>query len=556
MKSRNANDRPSPLMTSRKSCRLWLSLMLAFLCASCAGGQGRSPCPNGEKCLEVGNTAEPFTLDPSRANLVTESTILYDMMVGLTTYDGKGRTVPGMAVAWTTSQDGLTWTFTLRKANWSDGVPVTATDFVTAFRRIQDPATASPYSYLYYLIVGTEAVNAGKARPETIGAFAPSPQTLVLKLTHPAPYLAQLLAHSSALPLPRHVIARWGDKWVEPAHYVTNGAYTLQFWKLGDRIVLRKNPQFVDVHSVCFDQVSYYPTTDPVSAERRVASGELDMINYSVQSRAKYRSQHMPGYDRPNPILSTYYVAFNLQVPQLTDRRVRLALSMAIDREFMASKLLGAGVTPLYGFTPPGLPGYEQIATPIWAAWPFERRIAAAQELMRRVGYTADHPLTLEFKYATSGGRSGIAALQADWRRIGADISLAPAELQIHYSELNVKAYQIALAGWTADYADASTYLDLFLKSSGQQNYTGYDNPAYAGLAAQATQERDGQKRISILRRSEALAMADWPVAPLYTDSSSYLVNPRITGFTPNAADWHLKRYMCERPRQPASPTS
>lgn len=286
--------------------RHFLALLLAILCAACAGGQGRSPCPTGEKCFEAGNASEPFTLDPNKAQLVTESNVMYDILVGLTTFNAKGETVPGMATSWSVSPDGLTWTFKLRKANWSDGVPVTASDFVASFRRIQDPKTASPYAYLLYLIQGSQEVNAGKTKSSTIGAFAPDPQTLVIKLTHPAPYLPLLMVHSSGFPIPAHAVAKWGDKWVEPGHYVSNGAYTVASWKLGDRVVLRRNPQFYDAQSVCFDQISYYPTTDPVSAERRVESGELDMIDQFQSSRAEYLSKKLPGYTHPVPILATY----------------------------------------------------------------------------------------------------------------------------------------------------------------------------------------------------------------------------------------------------------
>lgn len=527
------------------SFRYALASMLVLLCAACAGGGGRSPCPPGEKCFEVGNSSEPFTLDPNKAQLVTESNVMYDMLVGLTTFNAKGETVPGMATSWSTSPDGLTWTFKLRKANWSDGVPVTASDFVASFRRIQDPVTASPYAYLLYLIAGSEAVNAGKAKPETIGAFAPDPQTLVIKLTHPAPYLPLLMVHSSGFPVPAHAIAKWGDKWVEPGHYVSNGAYTLASWTLGDRVVLRRNPHFYDAQSVCFDQVSYYPTTDQVAAERRVKSGELDMIDEFQSSRADYLRKTLPGYTHPGPKLTIYYVPFNLQVPQLQDRRVRLALSMAVDRDFVTAKIMRAGQLPLYGFTPPGLPDYQQIAVPVWAAWPFERRIVAARELMREAGYTAERPLKLELKYSSGTDRALPAALQADWRRIGADITLAPTEGQIHYSELNAKAYQIANAGWTADYADPTTFLQLLATNSGPQNYSGYSNPAYDELLKRADNERDGAKRIAILRQAEVTAMADWPVLPIYTGSSRALTNPVNTGFIANPVDWHLKRYMC-----------
>ena len=527
--------------------RRWSAIALLGLASACSSGSGRQPCPAGEKCFEVGNSSEPFTLDPNKAQLVTESNVMYDMLVGLTTFNAKGETIPGMATSWSTSPDGLTWTFKLRKAQWSDGMPVTASDFVASFRRLEDPATASPYAYLLYLIQGAEAVNAGKAKVDTIGAYAPDPQTLVIKLTHPAPYLPLLMVHSTGFPIPAHAVAKWGDKWADPGHYVSNGAYTLAAWKLGDRVVLRRNPKFYEAQSVCFDQVSYYPTTDPVSAERRVQSGELDMMDLFQSSRADYLRKKLPGYTHTVPILAIYYIPFNLQLPQLRDRRVRLAMAMSVDRDFLTKKIMRAGQAPLYSFTPPGLPGYHNIPDPVWVAWPFERRILAARALMRQAGYSTEHPLKLEFKYSSGSDRTVPAALQADWHRIGADVSLAPAEGQIHYSELNAKAYQIAMDAWIADYADPSSFLQLLSTSGGPQNHAGYSNPVYDKLMSQADQERDAAKRLEILQRGETIARDDYPVIPLYSGSSRALANPVNSGFFENAVDWHLKRYMCRK---------
>jgi len=527
------------------SFRYALASMLALLCAACAGGGGRSPCPPGEKCIEVGNATELFTLDPNKAQLVTEANVMYDMLVGLTTLNAKGETVPGMATSWSTSPDGLTWTFKLRKAQWSDGMPVTASDFVASFRRLEDPATASPYANLLYPIAGAKAVNAGKAKPETIGAFASDPQTLVIKLTHPVPYLPLLMVHSTGFPIPAHAVAKWGDRWADPGHYVSNGAYTLASWKLGDRLVLRRNPKFYEARSVCFDQVSYYPTSDPVSTERRVQSGELDMMDAFQSSRADYLRKKLPGYARTIPILAIYYIPFNLQVPQLRDRRVRLAMAMTVDRDFLTKKIMRAGQAPLYGFTPPGLPGYHNIADPVWAAWPFERRVLAARELMRQAGYSAERPLKLELKYVSGTDRALPAALQADWRRIGVDASLAPGEGQIFVSELDAKAYQIAVDSWSADYADPTTFLQLLATSGGSQNHAGYSNPVYDDLMGRADQERDAAKRLDILRRAEAIARDYWPIIPLYSGSSRALSNPVNSGFFENPMNWHLKRFMC-----------
>ncbi len=160
--------------------------------------------------LNRGNGAEPDSLDPHFAGSLAEENILHDLMVGLTTLDAGARPIPGIAESWTASPDGLTWTFHLREARWSDGRPVTAEDFVFAYRRLLDPKTASRYAYNLWILKNGQAVNSGKLPGAALGVAAPDAGTLVLRLEHPAPYLPELLTHESALPLPRHAVEAKG----------------------------------------------------------------------------------------------------------------------------------------------------------------------------------------------------------------------------------------------------------------------------------------------------------------------------------------------------------
>lgn len=526
------------------------SLLLALALAACSGGGGRAPCPDGLRCLEAGNASEPLTLDPNKSQDVWEANIQYDMFVGLTQWNAKGEVVPGVATSWDVSPDGLIWTFHLRHALWSDGVPVTAGDFVYSLQRLENPATASVYAYLLYLISGAKEINDGKAGPETIGARALDPHTLQLTLTHPAPYLPLLLVHQAAMPIPAHIVKQWGDAWMDPAHIATNGAYVLKAWLLGQRVTLARNPRFWDNGATCFDQVNYYPTADAVTGERRVQSGEFDLSYVFASSRERYLRKRLPGYVHAVPYLANWYLAMNQRNPLLRDPRIRLALSLGIDREFSALKLTQAGSQPLYDFTPPGMAGYQGPPPPAWSRWPFIQRQAAARALLRQAGYGPDHPLVLDYKYGQSSKVSA-AALQADWRAIGINITLSPMESQILYADLNAGNFDIAWDGWAMDYDDPMTFLELLDSQSGPQNHSHYFNPTYDALLNQADHTRDLATRAKILAQAEALAMADVAVAPIETDSARNLVNPDITGWVDNPANWHLKRYLCRKGSPP-----
>ena len=526
---------------------LFLATIVVIFASSCTDkGPSRPPCPAGKVCVAVGNGSEPATLDPHKATGTWEDNIISDLLVGLTQDDGVGNAIPGMAERWETSPDGLVWTFHLRDADWSDGVPVTADDFVFSLRRILDPKTASEYASLLYFIKGAQPVNEGKAPPESLGVRAIDAHTLEIRLEHPAPYLPQLAKHQTMYPVARHVVEKWGDAWVQPAHYVTNGPYVLKAWRLGDYVRLVKNPRFYDAKSVCIDEIYRFPTTDAISAERRVKRGELDW-NTDIQSnRISFLRKELPNYVHIHTYLGVAYLAFNNHVPALHDRRVRQALDMAIDREFITQKLLRGGQYPAYTFTPPGIANYTSPAPPVWATWPLARRQAEARRLLAQAGYGPGHPLHLEIKHRNSADPMLVMpAIQADWKEIGVDATLAQEEVQIAYADYRVRNFQVADAGWIADFNDAMSFLYLQQSSTGAQNYGDYKNPAFDALLAKADNEPDAAKRAGYLADAERLMLEDAPVAPIYFYVNKNLVNPRITGWVDNIVDHHRARYLC-----------
>lgn len=524
-----------------------LLLASALLLAACGpSGPTRPPCPEGKVCLLIGNASEPATLDPAKSTGTWEDRIISDLIVGLTQSDPEGKPIPGMAERWETTPDGLTWTFHLRDATWSDGVPVTADDFVFSLRRILDPKTASEYASLLYLIVGAQGVNEGKAPPQSLGVRAIDAKTLEIRLNHPAPYLAELAKHHTMYPVPKHVVEKLGDAWVQPANYVSNGPYMLRAFKLGDYVKSVKNPRFYEADQVCVDEVYYYPTNDAISAERRVRRGELD-INSDIQSnRIAFLKKEIPDYVRVYTYLGTTYLAFNNNEPAFRDARVRRALSMAIDREFITDKLMRGGQLPAYTFVPPGVANYPQPTPPEWASWPLERRQAEARRLLAQAGYGPARPLKIELKQRnTPDPMLYTPAVQADWKAIGVELQLAQQETQIAYADYRARAFQIADAAWVADYNDAMSFLYLQQSSTGPQNYGDYRNAAYDALLAKADNEPDAKKRAEFLGQAERIMLEDAPVAPVYFYVNKNLVSPNVTGWVDNIVDHHRTRFLC-----------
>ena len=528
-----------------------LALLAALALTCCQGKPQRPACPAGKTCFEFGLDTEPATLDPQKANLVSEGWVLGDLMEGLTTEGPDASPIPGGATSWQVSPDGLTWTFQLRRnARWSDGAPITAEDYVFGLQRLLDPKIASIYAYLAYVVKGAQPISEGKAAPDTLGAKALGPYVLQLALEHPAPYLPELLKHQSFYPAPKHVVEKLGDGWVAPGQYVSNGAYKLVAWRLGDHIELAKNDAYYDAAHVCMDRVDYFATADNIAAERRVQRGELDATRTFESNRIDRLRKVMPGFVHVHTGLATSYLALNTHdVKAFQDLRVRRALSESIDRDFMTQKLQRAGQLPAYAFVPPGTDNYAYGASTVWAHLPLAARQAQARALLSQAGFTPAHPLSVEIKTGNNSESVLLTqAIQADWRSIGVNATLVQNDGPVVFSAYANRDFQIGFMSWYADFNDPMTFLGLLKSDTGAQNYGDYKNPAYDDLLEQADHEPDAVRRGQILARAEQVLLSDEGILPVFYSVARALVNPRITGWIDNAEHWHRTRWLCMGP--------
>jgi oligopeptide transport system substrate-binding protein len=494
--------------------------------------------------LHRGNGGEPETLDPTFAGTQGEDNIIGDLMLGLTTLDAAARPIPGMAERWSVSPDGLTWTFYLRKAQWSDGAPVTADDFDFAFRRLLNPKTGSRYAANLWIIKNAQAHSGGKLPETALGIAVPKPATLILTLEHPAPYLPELLAHISASPLPRHAIDKHGANWARPGTYVSNGPYRLTGWAPNDRITLAKNPRFFDAARVAVDSVEYFPTGDADAALRRFRAGELDLQSPAPLAQLPWLRANMPGALKVVPSLAVSYLAINLSAPELKDVRVRRALNLAVDREAITQKILKLGEPPAYGIVPPGTAGTSGSASFDFRSLPFAARLVQAQALMREAGYGPANRLTLRYATTTSPDNRRLAVvLQAMLSQAYVKLEIAATGAPVHFRNLRTRQYELGLANWYADFNDASNFLDL-LRSGVGNNYAGYRNPAFDRLMDRAAATPDPGARATLLGMAERLALADYPWVPLRFAAQTELVAPAVKGWVANARNLHRSRWL------------
>jgi oligopeptide transport system substrate-binding protein len=540
-----------PFWTDRRALLTGAAGMAATSLGACANGRIIG-FDKANKTLDIANQGEPKTLDPHKTTGTWESNIVGNMFLGLVTENAESEPIPGMAERWEVSDDGLTWTFFLRRALWSDGEACDAHDFEFAFRRILDPATLAEYASILYAIKNAEAVNnppegAAPLPPDRIGVTAIDDLTLEIQLEHPAPYLLQLLKHATAYPIPKHLYERHGDDWVKPANIAVNGPYTLKRWWSNYIVHLEKSPGFYDARNVVLEHLYFYPGNDVNAAARKVRSGEAGWSTLFPRAQIAQLRRALPGYVHEAPYLSCGYFSFNTTRRPFNDKRVRLAIAMSYDRDFVAHAILGSGVQPAYKFVPPGIANAITTARYSWASVPIAERKQEAARLLRDAGYGPNNPLRFVFSHRNTSDNPRVAVVaQNDWRSIApwVTVELRGGEVGVHYDNLRARNYECGDGGWTADFNDAKNYLFLLETRSGAQNYTGYSNPVFDELVRLADFEVDSARRAELMARAEQTALDDAPICMSTFGNSLNLVHPDLAGYEDNLEDHHRARWF------------
>lgn len=499
-----------------------------------------------EMVLRVANLGEAATLDPHHVSGVWENRIIGDMFLGLTTEGPDGKPIAGAAEEWTISEDGTIYTFKIRDHQWSDGTPVTAGDFVYSLQRILLPETAAEYASLLYPITNAEALNTGEMEGmEQLGVRAVDDRTLEITLNAPTPYFLSQLTHYTAFPVPMHLVEEHGNDWIKKGIIATNGAYVLDEWIPSTHTVLLKSPSFYDADNVKIDKVIFYPSEDRAAVQKRFRAGEIDIATDFASDQIDWLKKNLPDETRIAPYLGIYYYPVNTSKPPFDDKRVRQALSMAINREAITDKVLKTGELPAYSFVPPGTNNYGEPAYVAWKDMPYEERVEEAKKLLAEAGFGPDNPLKFVLSYNTSENHKRIAiAVAAMWKQIGVEAELFNTEVKVHYDKLKQADFDVARAGWIADYNDPQNFLYLLQGSSGPLNYGRYANPEYDALMEQAAVTTDLSERASLMAQAEAMAMEDQPVIPIYYYVSKNLVSGSVEGWQDTVNDIHRSRFL------------
>ena len=494
-----------------------------------------------------GNTAEPETLDTHKTSTVQEAHILRDLLEGLVTYNPKGEAVPGQAEKWEVSDDGTTYRFTLRNGlKWSNGDPVKASDFVYSYRRIMNPETGAKYANILYPIKNAEKINKGQAKPEELGVKAVDDKTVEITLEQPTPYFIELLTHQTSLPVHQGSVEQFGKDFVKPGNMVSNGAYKLAEFVPNSHIKLVKNENYHDAKNVQIDTVNVIPHPDLAAAVRRFEAGELDSMDELPADQIKSLKERFKDQVKLGPYLGTWYLVVNSSKKPFDDVKVRQALSMAIDREFIASEIWGQTMQPGYSFMPPGVGNYGEPAFMEYKETSPIDREDKAKSLLKEAGFGDGKPLKVEIRYnTTDNNRNSVIAIADQWKQIGVETSFINTDGKTHFAHLRDGGdFDIARYGWIADYSDPNNFLFLVKSDNKGFNYGKYNNPEFDKLLDQAAKELDLTKRAGLMKQAEAILMKDMPWIPIMYYGKSNLISPKIKGFVQNTRGVYPSRFL------------
>ena len=495
----------------------------------------------GEKILKVQVGPDPETVDPALNSAVDGGNMILHAFEGLLTLDENGQLKEGQAESWETSEDGLTWTFHLRDGlKWSDGTDLTAKDFVYSWQRVCDPNVAAPYAETVLgMVKGYDEAVAGDITK--LDVQAPDEKTVVVNLAHPCSYFGELAAFATLNPVQQATVEANGDAWATSADtYISNGPFMMTEWVPGSHITFSKNPNYWNAEAIKLDKLEFELIEDSNAAYSAYTSGEVDMIK-DVPTEEIPSLQGNDDF-HVEPIIGIYYVSLNLQKEYFQDARVRKALSLAIDRNYVANTLMQGTYSPASSIVGPGWldtdgSSFAENAnggTPYIDNDNFDANLEEAKKLLEEAGYPNGEGFPqIEYTTNDAGYHKVVAEyLQQAWAAIGIDLKVNIVEWASFTPMRRNGEFDVARNGWVGDYTDPSNILELFCTTNGN-NDGKYTNADFDAAIEDSRVTTDAATRSADLHKAEDALMNDAGCIPIAYYNDFWLQSSKITG------SWH-----------------
>ncbi|WP_078382075.1 peptide ABC transporter substrate-binding protein [Sutcliffiella halmapala] len=521
-----------------KKLQLTLIVILLIVLTAltgCASDNAKSSSENGEAVPQEITTnlgGEPYTLDPAFASDTTSFWVIQHLFEGILDYDKDGQLVEGAASEVDLSEDGKTYTITIKEGlKWSNGDALTAKDFEYAWKRVLNPETAAYSPTSFYYIKGAENYNTGNGPVEEVGITAPDEHTLIVELESPTAFFKQLLVRAEFLPVNQSVVEA-NENWSgEADSIVTNGAYTLDSWKHDQEIVLVKNDQYWNNAAVSMEKINFEMVADATTYYQMFKTKELDLIRALPLDSVEQEKNNQEYVSEPS--FSVYTFSFNVEEAPFTNKKIRQALSYAIDREAIVNNITKAGEAAAFGYVPYGVitPDDKDFRDQSEKYYGFDPEEAKQllEEGLKEEGWSELPAVT--FKYNTADNHKKIAEAVQEMlkQNLGISVALENQEWKTYIDTFKQKNFQAARMGWGGEFLDPLGVLSHYTTTN-SSNFTNWSNADYDQLIEVSNLEQDPAKRIELLHQAEAVLMEDLPIIPILFSAQNALVSEKIEG--------------------------
>lgn len=546
---------------------LALSLSMLFGLAACKkdGNEPTDPAnPSSEKkyadAISVQVGGNPETIDPALNSAVDGGNMLITLYETLLIIDRENKVQPGQAEKYEVTDDGLTWTFTMRDGlKWSDGTELNAKDFEYAFKRVCDVNNlAAPYAETVCGMI--EGYNDAIGNPGKDGKPTTTPdinklnvkasedgKTLTVKLSYPCSYFDKIVAFATLSPVQKATVEANGDAWAtKPETYICNGPYMIESWTPGERIVCKKNPYYKggwDSDKIVSNHINFLLIEDSSAAYAAYQNGTAQMIKeVPTEEIPSFKKAADGGDFYVDPILGTYYISFNLEKEVFKDKNVRKALSLAINREQVANTIMQGTYSPAYNYVGPGVidaEGYFEDNTKklnggsAFIGTDYEKDLEEAKKALADAGYPEGKGFpTITYSTNEAGYHIPVAEyLQQAYKQLGITLNIEKVEWASLTPQRRAGEYEMARNGWVMDYNDASNMLELFCSNNGN-NDGNYKNPAF-DEAMEKSKTADTKAHFEALHAAEKIALEDYAFIPLAYYNDFWLQSAKLQG------TWH-----------------
>lgn len=509
------------------------ALAMSTALAGCSNSGSGGSSKGVELNVNVG--PEPATIDPAKNSAVDGATLINHAFEGLMKLDKDNKIVEGQAAKYEVNKDETVYTFTLREGiKWSDGEQVKAEDFVYAWQRLVDPKTGADYNYMIDMVKNANEIMAGKKKPKELGIKALDEKTVEVTLTTPTPYFLEVCAFPATFPVRKDIVEANADTWsTDPKTYIGNGPYVLKSWEHQSKMTYVKNENYYDLKKLGPDTINFVLMEDKNTMLSAYKNNEILFADDLPSEEIDAMKDKGLVIEKQ---LGTYFLSINVKKEGLDNVKVREALSLALDRDYIVEKVAKGGQIPADSFVATGLTDadgkteFHENAKKWYDAKDYKGNVEKAKKLLKEAGYENGKGLPSIELMCNPGHEPIMEAVQNMWKEnLGLNVTISSQDWNVFLETRKQGDFQVARDGWLGDYNDPISFIDMWITGGGNNNAQ-WSNKEYDKIVSEIKSTTDAKERYAKMHEAEDLLAKDMPIIPIYYYTDLYLISDKLEG--------------------------